>query len=127
MPDLNPIVTEDEIQIFHDAERLGALKKLPEFNRILVVMQQVVDAARADLENNRQPYLVQELTIRWQERKYFHDFITRYIDGVIAKRRQTVRDLFESAGLDEDVIQRNLDASLDFLRPFMEARGNGNK
>lgn len=122
----NPIVTEDELQLFHESERIGALRKQPEFNRILMVMQQAVDAAQEAMERNRQPYLVHELTLRWQERKTMLDFINLYIDNVVAKRRQNIRELFESLGIDPELIDRNLDSSIDFLRTALRGK-NGHQ
>lgn len=117
----NSLLTPLDLAVFHEAERIGGLRSSPEFNKILLVHKSLVEVALKALEDNRQPYLTAELTLRWQERKFVYDYINQYIDSVIAKRRDKVRELFEAAGLDAETIDRNLDASLDFLSP----KGNG--
>jgi hypothetical protein len=125
--DPNAIMSPEDLATLHESERIQKLRALPEFNRIIVIMQKAVLAAQIAAENNQQPMLSHELLLRWQERKLMLDTINQYIDNVIAKRRNAIRDLFESVGIDQNLIERHQDASLDFLNAIIKRGTNGNQ
>lgn len=110
-----------ELKAFNDAEEIGNLRRMPAFNKIMAVLDAAVDAATTTIKTNHDPRLDTPLRIALQEREAMRTFIHQYIDAVVAQRRDTVRDLLISLGIDIETAERNMDMSLTFLTQHMEA------
>lgn len=119
-------ISPEELKLISEAKELADLRRLPVFNRLMLVVQQAVDAARDDLLYNVDPRMKDRLVAEYCARNRMKDFINHYIDAVASNRRETVKELFRAIGISEDLIEHNLDASLDFLMPQTEAQ-NGRK
>lgn len=111
-------VTAEELAEITRAERIGKLRSLPEFNRILMVMEAAVDAALRELEMNDVPRLDAIYKLRWRERKFMLDSINSYIDTVAAQRKDTVMELLREMGItDPDLLEKNADMTFAQLNP----------
>jgi hypothetical protein len=115
----NPLLTPDELRRLLEAEEVKALRSSKHFNKVLVVWKELVDAAHTAMETNPNPKLDTHYMNAWRERKAMFDFTIKWFNEIEMNRRDTIKELFAEMGIDEDRIQRNLDISLDFLKPMI--------
>jgi acyl-CoA synthetase (AMP-forming)/AMP-acid ligase II len=115
----NPPLTPDELRSLLEAEEVKALRASKHFNKVLAVWKELVDAAHSAMESNQNPKLDTHYMNAWRERKAMYDFTLQWFDEIERGRRESIRDLFADMGIDPERIERNLDISLDFLKPMI--------
>jgi acyl-CoA synthetase (AMP-forming)/AMP-acid ligase II len=115
----NPPLTPDELRSLLEAEEVKALRASKHFNKVLAVWKELVDAAQHAMETNPNPKLDTHYMNAWRERKAMYDFTLQWFDEIERGRRESIRDLFADMGIDPERIERNLDISLDFLKPMI--------
>jgi hypothetical protein len=110
-------LSHEEMRNLQEAKELGDLRKLAAFNKLMLVGNAAVEAARDQVLYNPDPRMKDALVAEYRAFHKLMRFFNEYIDGVINKRRDVVAELLRSVGISEDVIANNLDSSLDFLMP----------
>lgn len=108
-------LSPDDLGLLNTAEEMLQLSQTPAFRKFLAVMQQAVDAAHNELTANQDPRFDAHLARVYRERRQVLDFANQYMAAVIAKRRDTIKELLRNMNIPESMVERNQDISLNFL------------